>query len=193
AVAGSGADAADLASGDVLPDVFNNMFSADGGNYAGTGARVVYARQMAHGMNAVVEWTEGAVLAPRSGEAAPPPPGRVAAFLAAAQRQAVTLKWAVVVPRTGAHLTCSYRWLNGASATALDPYDDSFASSDAYANLTLRQPLPDFGWIGGKVEALAEFHNLLAQGYIPVISADGHLLYLVQSARSFRGGLRINF
>ncbi len=192
AVSGSGADATDLAAGYLLPDAFSNMFSADGGSYSGAGARVVYARQLAHGMDAVVEWSDGPVLAPRAGHGTLRD-GRVAPLLAPAQRQAVTLKWAAVIPFTGSHITCSYRWLDGSSATALDPYDDTFGRSNAFANVAIRQPLPDFGWAGGKVTALAEFHNLLAQGYIPVISADGHLLYLIQSARSFRGGLSINF
>ena len=35
--------------------------------------------------------------------------------------------------------------------------------------------------------------NLLAQGYVPVIGSDGHTLYLVQSARSVRGGVAFVF
>jgi len=34
---------------------------------------------------------------------------------------------------------------------------------------------------------------LLAQGYRPVMSNDGQALYLVQVARSFRGGLSYTF
>ena len=43
------------------------------------------------------------------------------------------------------------------------------------------------------MEALVDIRNLLAQGYIPVIGQDGHTLYLVQSARSIRGGVAFNF
>lgn len=192
AVDGGGADAGALATGNLLPDAFNQMFSADGGHYAGAGARVVYARQLAHGMDAAVEWTDGTVLAPRAG-AGPMRDGQVAPLLTEARRQALTLKWTAVLPVTHSRVICSYRWLNGASVTALDPYDDTFGRSGSYANIVVRQPLPDFGWGGGKVEALAEFHNMLAQGYVPVISSDGQWLYLVQTARSFRGGLSINF
>ena len=35
--------------------------------------------------------------------------------------------------------------------------------------------------------------NLLAQGYRPVMSADGSAVYLVQVARSVRGGLSFTF
>ena len=40
---------------------------------------------------------------------------------------------------------------------------------------------------------VVDIRNLLAQGYIPVIGQDGHTLYLVQSARSIRGGVAFNF
>jgi hypothetical protein len=43
------------------------------------------------------------------------------------------------------------------------------------------------------MEALLDLRNLLAQGYIPVLGQDGQTLYLVQSARSIRGGLAFTF
>jgi len=35
--------------------------------------------------------------------------------------------------------------------------------------------------------------NLLAQGYVPVLGQDGRTVYLVQSARSIRGGVAFSF
>ena len=43
------------------------------------------------------------------------------------------------------------------------------------------------------LEALLDVRNLLAQGYRPVLSADGSTVYLVQGARAIRAGLSINF
>jgi len=43
------------------------------------------------------------------------------------------------------------------------------------------------------MELLIDIRNLLAQGYVPVIGSDGQTVYLVQSARSVRGGLAFNF
>ena len=42
-------------------------------------------------------------------------------------------------------------------------------------------------------EALVDLRNLLAQGYVPVMGQDGQTVYLVQAARSFRGGVTITF
>lgn len=38
----------------------------------------------------------------------------------------------------------------------------------------------------------AELRNLLAQGYVPIASADGSML-LIQFPRSFRGGVSFIF
>jgi hypothetical protein len=43
------------------------------------------------------------------------------------------------------------------------------------------------------MEALIEVRNLLAQGYVPVMGQDGQTVYLVQAARSIRGGLAFSF
>ena len=43
------------------------------------------------------------------------------------------------------------------------------------------------------MEILMDLRNLLAEGYVPVMLRDGHTLYLVQSARSVRGGVAFSF
>jgi hypothetical protein len=45
----------------------------------------------------------------------------------------------------------------------------------------------------GKFQALVDLRNLLAQGYRPVVGADGETVYLVQAARSVRGGVAFVF
>ncbi|HEY8056893.1 MAG TPA: hypothetical protein VIE13_13385, partial [Terriglobales bacterium] len=77
--------------------------------------------------------------------------------------------------------------------TGLDLYDDTAAEANSYANVFLRQPLPGLMGANGRLAALVEIHNLLAQGYIPMLGSDGRTLYLVQSARSLRGGLTFSF
>jgi PilZ domain len=48
--------------------------------------------------------------------------------------------------------------------------------------------------VAGHLEILIDIRNLLAQGYVPLVDADGRTVYLVQSsARSIRGGLAFNF
>ena len=59
--------------------------------------------------------------------------------------------------------------------------------------MLFRSPLPQTTYLPGKFEATAEFRNLLAQGYVPLQAADGRRMFLIQSARSFRGGVNFIF
>jgi len=56
-----------------------------------------------------------------------------------------------------------------------------------------RQPIPSMGFLPGHMEAIIDLRNLLAQGYVPVLGQDGQTVYLVQSARSVRGGVSFTF
>ncbi len=76
--------------------------------------------------------------------------------------------------------------------TPVDLFNTSPGAADPYLNLFVRQPIPS-KFIAGHMELLVDIRNLLAQGYVPVIGSDGQTVYLVQSARSVRGGLAFNF
>jgi len=43
------------------------------------------------------------------------------------------------------------------------------------------------------MDAMIDIRNLLAQGYVPLMGSDGRTVYLVQAARSVRGGLAFTF
>jgi hypothetical protein len=77
--------------------------------------------------------------------------------------------------------------------TPVDIFNVSPGQADSYLNIFVRQPLPLTHLIPGKMEAVVDVRNLLAQGYIPVMTQDGSTIFLVQSARSVRGGLSFTF
>ncbi len=45
----------------------------------------------------------------------------------------------------------------------------------------------------GRLEATADLRNLLAQGYLPIRTADGRDVFLIHSPRAVRGGLSFIF
>jgi len=71
-------------------------------------------------------------------------------------------------------------------------FNVSAGQSDPYLNLFVRQPIPA-GFLSGHMELLVDLRNLLAQGYVPVVGNDGRTVYLVQAARSVRGGVAFSF
>ena len=60
----------------------------------------------------------------------------------------------------------SYQWLNRRAVIATDLYNDFAARSDPGLNVVIRQPLPFGGLLPGKLEATADFRNLLKAGYV---------------------------
>jgi hypothetical protein len=83
-----------------------------------------------------------------------------------------------------------YKWVSGVSVSRIDVYGESLYQMDPYLHVGIRQPLPRFAL--GRWEAVADCDNLLAQGYVPMNSRDGHVV-LVPAFRTFRGGLNVQF
>jgi hypothetical protein len=109
------------------------------------------------------------------------------------KRHAVGAKLAGKLASTQTTWLASYLWTNEMSLTAVDMFSSSPGHMDPYLNLFIRQPLPDSPLLPGRMEALIDVRNLLAQGYVPVIGQDGQTLYLVQTARAIRGGVAFTF
>jgi Carboxypeptidase regulatory-like domain len=174
----------------LLPDLYSGTFSYNGGTLSTTGMRVVYSRKLTHDLTATADYSYGGALDLRNTGS------YWAEFqdaMTTVHRHSVTGKLAGSVPCSKARWIASYKWTSGEALTPVDLFNASPGQADPYLNLFLRQPLPAVGFLPGHMEALLDIRNLLAQGYIPVISRDGQTVYLVQSARSIRGGLSFTF
>ena len=75
--------------------------------------------------------------------------------------------------------------------TAVNPYE-SF-SNQAYLSFYLRQSIRLGDRLPPGLEATVDVTNLLAEGYQPFLSSDGHTLFLAQSPRAIQGGLSFTF
>ncbi len=177
-------------SSGLLPDVYSGTFTYNGGILSTAGLRVVYARKIAQHMTATIDYSFGGVIAP---EYAAADWEGMQASLHTVRRHAVTGRMAGTLPRCHTRWIASYTWTSGDALTPVDLFNASPGQADPYLNLFLRQPLPTSGVLPGRMEALLDLRNLLAQGYVPVVAPDGQIVYLVQSARSIRGGLSFTF
>ncbi len=177
-------------SGNVLPDTYAGSFSYNGGELNTRGVRFVAQHQVNENLTATVSYSYGGALAPASYNF------EAADFNAdtyCAQRHSLTTKLDGVIPGSKTQWIASYKWTNGQSLTAVDMFNSSAGQADSYLNVFIRQPLPTAGFMPAKLEALVDLRNLLAQGYIPIIGNDGRTVYLVESARSVRGGVAFVF
>jgi hypothetical protein len=175
------------AGGFLLPDISSGTFSYAGKPLDTTGMRVILQHKFAADLTATIDYAFGGVL-----ELSQPDVSLQDAqqFISTQRRHAVSGKLSGTTPRTHTRWIASYRWINGSALTPVDMYNSSPGQSDPFLNLFIRQPIPAFG---GHMEAIVDVRNLLAQGYVPVMGQDGQTVYLVQSARSVRGGVAFTF
>ena len=177
-------------SGEVLPDVYSGTFSYQGNDFATRGMRVVVQRKLLSDLTATLDYAYGGVL-----DLSRPDVQLQDArqWIRAEQRHAVAAKFSGTVPKAKTRWIASYRYTGGHRAlTPVDLFNSSPGQSDPYLNLFIRQPIPA-SFLAGHMEVLMDLRNLLAQGYVPVMGRDGRTLYLVQSARSVRGGVAFSF
>jgi hypothetical protein len=173
--------------GFLVPDISSGTFSYAGPNLETSGVRVVLQHKFASDLSATLDYAYGGALDLTRPDV---PLQQAQQWIATQRRHALAAKLAGTVPRTHTHWIASYRWVIGATITPVDMFNASAGQTDPYLNVFIRQPIPAFG---GHMEALIDLRNLLAQGYVPVLGQDGQTVYLVDSARSVRGGVAFNF
>jgi hypothetical protein len=176
--------------GFLLPDLSSGIFSYTGQELRTQGLRVLLERKFAGDLKVTLDYAMGGVL-----DLATPdvPLENVQASLTEQRRHSVAAKFSGTLPRTHTRWIASYRWVDGSALTPVDMFNSTPGHSDPYLNLFIRQPIPTMGFLPGRMEAIIDLRNLLAQGYIPVVGQDGQTVYLVQSARTVRGGVAFTF
>jgi hypothetical protein len=175
------------AGGFLLPDVSSGTFTYAGKALDTNGLRLVLQRKFANDLTATLDYAFGGVLDLSK-------PGvslqQAQQSLSTERRHAIAAKLSGTTPHTHTRWIASYRWVNGSAVTPVDMFNASPGQSDPFLNIFIRQPIPS---LGGHMEAIIDVRNLLAQGYVPVIGQDGQTVYLVQAARSVRGGVSFSF
>jgi hypothetical protein len=186
----TGVGAASGQSGEALPDIYSGTFTYQGKNVSTEGLRLVLQRKIASDLAATVDYEYGGALEL----------GRQNVSLEDARdamvirkRQSIAGKISGSFPRTKTRWIASYRWINGETLTPVDMFNASPGQAEPYLNVFFRQPIPGTSFLPAHMDALIDIRNLLAEGYVPVIGQDGRTVYLVQSARSVRGGLSFTF
>lgn len=96
-------------------------------------------------------------------------------------------------PVSGTRVAASYIWTPGGTLGPTHAFLTQTSSPQLGLNFQIRQPIPAVNGMPGRLEMNAEICNLLAQGYVPIASADGSTLWLIQFPRTIRGGVSFIF
>jgi hypothetical protein len=176
-------------SGEVLPDLYSGTFSYQGNDYSTRGMRLVLQRKLLSDLTATLDYAYGGLL-----DLSQPDVQLQDArnWIRSERRQSAAVKFSGTLPKAKTRWIASYRYTGDHPLTSVDEFNSSAGRADPYLNVCLRQPIPA-SFLAGHMEILVDLRNLLAQGYVPVMGSDGHTVYLVQSARSVRGGVAFSF
>jgi hypothetical protein len=178
------------AGGSLLPDLYSGTFTYAGDTLNARGVRVVLERKFSSDLTATLDYAYGGVLDLSKPDVEIQD---VRQWITTQRRHALAAKFSGTLPGAHTRWIASYRWVNGQALTPVDMFNASPGQSDPYLNVFLRQPIPTLGFLPAHMEMLVDLRNLLAQGYVPVMGQDGQTVYLVQAARSVRGGVTITF
>lgn len=164
------------------------VYAHDGGSESGWGTRLAYRQKLSSNLEVAAIYAWAGALAPE-GDASNA--GQLGEALQTRYRHSLAARVSGTVPRTKTQIAASYKWIDGTAVSRQDLFGEAEFGLDPNLSLAIEQPLPSFGAVGRHWEAIADFRNLLAQGYVPV-NAQGQMV-LIPVLRSFRGGVNFQF
>jgi len=177
---------------DLLPALDGSYYVFDIGNYRRTGLSAAVTQSVGEHTEFTLGAGRSGMLMTTPGEALGDTASDVRAQIRSAQQAFVTGRASTTIPRVGTHMIAGYGWT---ASRALMPTHFSLTgpvNQEQGLNLALHQPLPRLIGMRGRIEAIAELRNALAQGYLPV-DAGGYRAVLTDSPRALRGGLSFLF
>jgi hypothetical protein len=166
-------------------DAFSNGFAYDGGSASNWGARVALREKLSDDLEWTTVYAFGGVLTPLEEMT-----GALRESVRNENRNSIGSNISWKARRSHTRVTAGYKWVSGPALSRLDNYGETLYRMDPFLHVSVRQQLPHFGL--GHWEAIADCDNLLAQGYVPVITRDGPAV-LVPAFRTVRGGLSVQF
>ncbi len=181
-----------FAIGDVLPDISSRSSILDAGSFERTG----YAASVTQGLGDKLELGtsigHGGALTLADRGSAIPTADELRSHLRTTQRFWASARASATLPVTGTQITGTYQWMDYSTIMPNHLYLTQSAYPETGLNIRVRQPIPSFLGMPGRLEATAEVRNGLAQGYLPISDGNQRVL-LIQQPRALRGGLSFIF
>jgi hypothetical protein len=178
--------------GDVLPDLFtgNSIFNI--GDHQNSGFSASVTQNLGEHVSAGLTYGSEGALTVSDRELVSTSPDELRSTIQSGRKHAATARVNVTAPRAGTHVIASYQWSDQRWAMSGNLYSTQPGRQLPGLNVHIRQPLPRVGLLPWRMEATADLRNMLAQGYLPLM-AGGQRVLLVDTPRSFRGGLSFIF
>lgn len=177
---------------DMLPELSSSSSVFNIGNYSRSGLTAAVTQDIATNWSVTFAAGKGGVLT-ASRDFHPSVPTELRSMIQKAQRMWARGIVTGVAPVTGTCFVASYEWSDATTLTPGHVYLTQKIYPETGLNIRVRQPLPGWTALGGRLEATAELRNLLAQGYLPIAMSDGRRVVLANFPRAIRGGFSFIF
>jgi len=183
AIFGTGA----TASPEFVQDAFSPAFLYDGGNSSFWGARVAYRQKLSNDIEIATIYAWAGALTPSGPLNATA--SELRDSLMTSNHHSVAARVSGKIAASGTQFSASYKWISGTTLSRMDQFGEAAYQMDPNLHVSIRQPIPG---LSGRWVALADFSNLLAQGYVTASGQDSRIV-LAPILRSFRGGVSFQF
>ena len=179
---------------DVLPDLFTGSSTFNAGDFHSAGYTASVTQRFGEHLSAALIFGSMGALTVSPTEIVSNSPDELRSMIHAGRKRAATARVVATAPWTGTHMIASYQWTGDRNwAMPGHLYSIQAVRPLPGLNLMVRQPIPGLGILPWRMEITADLRNLLAQGYLPLGTVGGQQLLLVETPRSFRGGLSFIF
>lgn len=183
-----------VASEDLLPDIASRASIFNLGNYDRLGYMLAVDQRLGERMQVGIAAGYAGALRTTGEQLETADADQLRSLLRKTNRPWVSARASAVIPGSGTRLNASYGW---SDFRVLMPVHQPLTQTHRYEelgwNMAVRQPLPSFRGLPGRLEAVAEARNLLGQGYLPVSSSGGRKAEITQNPRMLRGSLSLIF
>lgn len=181
-----------LPVGDVLPDFFSGTAMFNAGNFSNMGYIATATQNVGDHVSATVMYGSTGALTVDQSEPVGGNPDDLRAMIHAGRQQSMTVRVAADSPHTGTHIVASYQVADGRLSVAEPIYSTNSLRPQPGLNIYFRQAIPVSG-LPWRMEITADLRNLMQQGYLPLSTADGSRLVLMENPRMLRGGVSFIF
>ena len=193
AIWGLGQSAGDQAfAGNSLPNPAGDGIVINGGDYQSSGFRAVYARTFGSHVEVLTSFSTGKALS-ANGYTYDGSVSYSQNMMAPRQTNALAGKITAEIPGTHTRFATSYEWVPTDRVTLVDPAGQGSLQLQPYLGVQIRQPIPTPASWPVHIDAVADFQNLLSQGYLPAGQGNQKPVILTSGHRYIRGGFSVQF
>jgi len=181
-----------FAIGDVLPDISDKSSILNVGSFQRTGFAAALSQSLGDRFEVGASFGRGGALALGDHGMALETADQLRSNTRTTQRFWASARASTTLPVLGTKISGSYQWADYSTIMPTHFYLTQSTYPEPGLNIRVRQPIPSFPGIFGRLEATAELRNGLAQGYLPISDGTQRVL-LIQQPRALRGGLSFIF